>query len=233
MFVCCGTSKFSPLIPIYREAPGLCTYRWFSSEVAQVQVGTPYYSGDLEVLCMKSPVYDLVIGNIQGARDPWSPDLSWNEPTAEHNIADTKVPVTSNSKTEEQAQGVQTRAMKVKAEAPTSQLKVPPSIGVSQSEFLEAQKQDESISHLWEKARSEDNVSQSKGKYTFYIKHGCLKRRKNNDIADHLSQIVVPKSLRHDIMRVAHDSIMAQVQERRISRYRKDVCKDIITILLA
>ena len=95
--------------------------------LALIQVDTPYYSGDLEVLCMKSPVYDLVIGNIQGARDPWNPDLSWNKPAPAHNIADTNAPVTCNRKTEDQVQGVQTRAIKVKAEAPTSQLKVPPS----------------------------------------------------------------------------------------------------------
>jgi hypothetical protein len=34
------------------------------SPIARIQVDTPYYSGEVEAMCMKKPIYDLVIGNI-------------------------------------------------------------------------------------------------------------------------------------------------------------------------
>lgn len=44
--------------------------------VARVKVDTPYYTGDVEVLCMASPVYDLVLGNIEGVRSADNPDIN-------------------------------------------------------------------------------------------------------------------------------------------------------------
>ena len=38
--------------------------------VAEIQVETPYFSGTVMAVCMDNPLYDLVIGNIQGAKDP-------------------------------------------------------------------------------------------------------------------------------------------------------------------
>ena len=35
--------------------------------IARVSVDTPYYKGELEAMCMKAPIYALVIGNIPGS----------------------------------------------------------------------------------------------------------------------------------------------------------------------
>ena len=45
--------------------------------LAQIEVSTPYFCGRVEALCIKAPVYDLIIGNIEGAREPHDPDLTW------------------------------------------------------------------------------------------------------------------------------------------------------------
>ena len=45
--------------------------------VAVVSIATPYLSGTFEALCMKSPVYDVILGNIQHVRDHRSPDPEW------------------------------------------------------------------------------------------------------------------------------------------------------------
>ena len=37
---------------------------------AVVELDTPYYTGTAKVLCMDTPVQDIIIGNIQGARSP-------------------------------------------------------------------------------------------------------------------------------------------------------------------
>ena len=36
--------------------------------IGRVNVDTPYYKGELESMCMKAPIYDLVIGNIPRSR---------------------------------------------------------------------------------------------------------------------------------------------------------------------
>ena len=38
--------------------------------VARIHINTPYYTGNVVALCMETPVYDLILGNIQGARCP-------------------------------------------------------------------------------------------------------------------------------------------------------------------
>ena len=40
-------------------------------KVAHITVDTPYYKGELEAVCMKRPLYDLIIGNILGAKYPY------------------------------------------------------------------------------------------------------------------------------------------------------------------
>ena len=41
---------------------------------ANVEINTPYYSGTVEALCLRDPLYQLIIGNIPGARVPDNPD---------------------------------------------------------------------------------------------------------------------------------------------------------------
>jgi hypothetical protein len=36
-----------------------------------------FYTEKVKVLCMKEPVYDLIIGNIEGARNQMDPDPQW------------------------------------------------------------------------------------------------------------------------------------------------------------
>ena len=42
-----------------------------------IYVDTPFYTGIILALCMENPVYDLIIGNIKGAREPSNPDPNW------------------------------------------------------------------------------------------------------------------------------------------------------------
>ena len=36
--------------------------------IAKIDVDTPYFKGQVEALCLSDPIYDLVIGNVSGAR---------------------------------------------------------------------------------------------------------------------------------------------------------------------
>ena len=44
---------------------------------ANVEINTPYYSGTVEALCLRDPLYQLIIGDIPGARSPDDPDETW------------------------------------------------------------------------------------------------------------------------------------------------------------
>ena len=58
--------------------------------VATIRVDTPFYTGKISALCMKEPVYDLVLGNIDGVRHPSNPDIHWGETQSASNEADPK-----------------------------------------------------------------------------------------------------------------------------------------------
>jgi len=45
--------------------------------VVKIDVDTPYYVGTIEALAMECPVYDLVLGNLDGVRNFDDPDLDW------------------------------------------------------------------------------------------------------------------------------------------------------------
>ncbi len=45
--------------------------------MAKVSIDTPYLTGSVIAMCMEHPIYDLVVGNVPGARQPEDPDLGW------------------------------------------------------------------------------------------------------------------------------------------------------------
>ncbi|KAK3789613.1 hypothetical protein RRG08_065679 [Elysia crispata] len=44
---------------------------------AKLDVDMPYFSWQLKVMCMRKPVYDLTIGNIEGSGKADDPDPLW------------------------------------------------------------------------------------------------------------------------------------------------------------
>ena len=49
-----------------------------SAPVAEILVDSPYFKGRIEALCMSQPIYDLILGNIPGVREPNNPDVNWD-----------------------------------------------------------------------------------------------------------------------------------------------------------
>ena len=45
--------------------------------MAKVEVDTPFYVGTAEALCLQDPLFDLIIGNVRGARRPDDPNPEW------------------------------------------------------------------------------------------------------------------------------------------------------------
>ena len=46
--------------------------------VANIFVDSPYFKGMIEALCMRNPIYDLILGNIPGVREPNKPNVNWD-----------------------------------------------------------------------------------------------------------------------------------------------------------
>ena len=47
--------------------------------VAKIDIDTPYLKGEVEALCAEDSLYDLIIGNVEGAREPKDPNPEWEE----------------------------------------------------------------------------------------------------------------------------------------------------------
>ena len=45
--------------------------------VARIEVDSPYFRGETEALCIPNSISEVVIGNIEGARDAGNPDYHW------------------------------------------------------------------------------------------------------------------------------------------------------------
>jgi hypothetical protein len=79
--------------------------------MAQIDIDTPYFTGkSVEAMVMKSPVYDLVVGNIPGARKADDPIKDW-QPQVTRDFDQT-------------ANVVMTRAGVIRASKPLKPLKV-------------------------------------------------------------------------------------------------------------
>ena len=45
--------------------------------IARIKVDTPFYSRTVKAMCMKDSLFDLIIGNVPGARKPNDPNPDW------------------------------------------------------------------------------------------------------------------------------------------------------------
>ena len=50
--------------------------------IARITVDTPYLKGQVEAQCLPDAIYDLIIGNVPGARPADEPDPAWQEASA-------------------------------------------------------------------------------------------------------------------------------------------------------
>ena len=151
--------------------------------VVKKKVDTPYYIGEVEGVAMKAPIYDLVIGNVHGARGQEDPDTSWEIPTGEeiteHEMSvesqDVGPAITSHEKT-----GVVTR-LQIKNK-PLRPMKVAKTkiVNLTSTEFKKLQETDKSLDKLRKKIES-DSVERprQRGIEVYYIdqKNGLMYRQ--------------------------------------------------------
>ncbi|KAH7940994.1 hypothetical protein HPB49_008945 [Dermacentor silvarum] len=57
---------------------------------AKVHISSPYFSGLAIVKCWRTPLYDVIVGNVTGSRDPTDPDPAWKPPSSASNLPGSK-----------------------------------------------------------------------------------------------------------------------------------------------
>jgi len=58
--------------------------------IAKIDVDKRYLKGQVEVQCLPDPIYDLVVGNVPGARAADDPDPSWQDHVQEEQVRGVK-----------------------------------------------------------------------------------------------------------------------------------------------
>ena len=164
--------------------------------VADIVVDTPFYSGKVEALCMPEPVYDLVLGNISGVRPPENPDLNWaHHEEGNDNCSDIKV------------NAVETRRQK-EMNKRRNTLIVPAAI----NDIKRLQDEDDSLRYIRNQTEKGETKVEKDGSTVRYIqKKGLYYRefKKGDRIARVYTQLLVPTKLRDEVLKIAHDGIMA------------------------
>ncbi|KAJ8022389.1 hypothetical protein HOLleu_37270 [Holothuria leucospilota] len=175
-------------------------------QVALVDIDTPYFKGVTPALCMPNPVYDLIVGNIPGARGPHDPNPTWSS----HEL----ILNPDQKECTEAVAAVQTRNQAANKDKPRSKLKVPPLLEdkISAADLRKLQEDDVSLRRLRELANSGSQKENKSGaKYRYVISEGILYREfvsPNIDFGNTLRQVVVPKKLREVVLKLAHESIL-------------------------
>jgi hypothetical protein len=170
-------------------------------EEAYINVDTPFYTGKVKALCMKEPVYDLIIGNIEGARNQMDPDPQWCSKNDRSGFS-------------EVLQAVQTRGQQKKEKQGMKQLNVTGLVDtdITIDQMKQLQRDDSSLKTYRENAESGKKKEIGNNiKIWFSVEKALLYRHYQScKVGDekHLKQFVVPLPLRIKVMKIAHDSIL-------------------------
>ncbi|KAL3875347.1 hypothetical protein ACJMK2_033305 [Sinanodonta woodiana] len=154
--------------------------------VAKIEIETPFLTGTTEAMCMKNPIYDLTIGNVDGSRLP--------------TLFDFRFPI---------VQAVETRAHTDKK--PLLILKVPEAVtDISRDEFTREQNRDGSLRTLAEKILSGTaKYCKCGGSSKFVRTKGLMYREFSPRDGGKYLKLVVPQIYRSHVLRLAHASSMA------------------------
>ncbi|XP_063970498.1 uncharacterized protein LOC135157721 [Lytechinus pictus] len=165
--------------------------------LARIHVDTPYFTGELEVLCVSNPIYPLILGNLDGVRNASDPDLDWKPP---------------EQGTISYALAAETRQQARERWKPIKGLKVPGQLTeVTPDGFRKAQEADKTLDKIRQRVAAEEvKVSRNGNKSSFKMLNGVLYRefQDSRAAADVNTQLIVPQPLRKQVLKLAHESVM-------------------------
>ena len=159
------------------------------TEIVTIHIDTPYLSGTFKAWCLDSPMYDLILGNVEGVRKPHDPDPEWQPMLETHAV---------------------TRQQKIQEKLPYRKLQVPEIIKdtITPENLKCAQQEDTNLDKIRSFLGHKLYVPGNKPNISWIKKNGIIYREFKND-NDVKLQLVVPKKLRNDVMKLAHESILS------------------------
>ena len=187
---------------------------------AEVQIDTPYWTGKVTAKCMKNPVYDLILGQLEGMRDASDPNPNWREMRNEEKDSDVKEiqsHVANQQVAEQEMIGaVETRSQAKAKMKPFKPLIVPQADEeIVTAELLKQKQGEDPTLHKIREAVEANQVKQCRGNgggtYSFVKDKGILYREftaPNINYGEKMKQVVVPQDYRKQVMKVAHETIL-------------------------
>ncbi|XP_040075237.1 uncharacterized protein LOC120847507 [Ixodes scapularis] len=200
---------------------------------AEMDVRTPYFTGKVLAKCMENPLYDLVLGNIEGARGIDDPDEEWegegsgrSKRSEESNmlISTSVRHETAGRMTQDEGErmpddGVLDKERKYAgalrkgrsdsqrtfSELPVMTLDP---IDIDHAKLKEAQRSDETLKRCF--AVVGTAFVSGKSQESEFFLHNCILYRRYKDSSQkQWKQLVVPKEFRQIVLKLAHEGIMA------------------------
>ncbi|XP_041365121.1 uncharacterized protein LOC121380393 [Gigantopelta aegis] len=176
-----------------KEAPWCETY-----------IKTPYYTGKVRAMVLDNPIYDIVIGNVIGAKDATKRDIA-------------------------QTIGIMETRAQVKRRNQKMQPLITPTIqieGVNPEQIRAEQRKDEGLEKLFKLAEAGEETLKGINFSKFVIENELLKRKSQSPNVEHgklFDQLVVPTKLRVKVMRVAHETVLAghMATQKTINRVQR------------
>ncbi|XP_077564747.1 uncharacterized protein LOC144180242 [Haemaphysalis longicornis] len=171
---------------------------------AKIQVHTPYLVGEITAACMSRPIYDLILGNIPGVREPHHPDRDW-----EYEVAgDRETPKSSLGRTlrSEPCYLISAVARTERPQTTRSNVPPPSCTPYNRDRLPQEQRNDYTLRSCYRKVGRESRSARGH-RYTFLESEGLLYRECQFAVGKAVKQMVVPKIFREFIIRAAHENI--------------------------
>ena len=181
---------------------------FLETPVARINIDTPFLQGQVEAHVVESALYDLIIGNVEGAKGPeYSKCEDALQPQEGEGSHEPKSKATERMMDESDEVTSRGSADSVIG-AGEENLWVIDDFKVTKKELSRMQREDQSLKDLFQK---KDVVQRGQGTSRYEVNDGLLYRIYVHPQKTHgteLSQVVLPKRLRGIALRVAHDSVL-------------------------
>ncbi|XP_072048962.1 LOW QUALITY PROTEIN: uncharacterized protein [Amphiura filiformis] len=186
-----------------------------SFPLARIDIKTPWYTGTVLAMVTATPICDLVLGSIKGAREAKDPDPDWKEEDYEQTEIQVQTDdVSKGVQNVETGNAVETRSQAKNKGKPFKGLKVmkPDDEDIDVDKLKLAQQQDLSLKKCRELADLQNvKIGKNGCAHKFLEDNGILYRQFQAPHVEHgdtFKQLVVPRDFRSQVMKLAHESIL-------------------------